>query len=158
MIESTPGSHPPIPPSRGSPGPSVSLARLLPSILPQEDDCLWEISSLAIPRVPPLIFHPYIVFSLHNNCFIGPFEKHRHKNVGNKIRKNIRSCGTRNACDPAKCGLKRTGIELTMLDFRGGGGKRALLTRRLIRLIATSLFGTRGTWCSPLCLAIGEHR
>ena len=36
------------------------------------------------PVAPPVIFHPYILFSLYNHYFIGRFEKHVNKNVRNK--------------------------------------------------------------------------
>ena len=47
----------------------------------------------------------------------------------------------RNAVDPAKCGLKRTRIELTMLNFRPGA-KRCQPPRALMGLIA------RGSGCT----------
>ena len=31
--------------------------------------------------VPPLKIHQYIYFSLYNHYFIGPFEKHDHRNL-----------------------------------------------------------------------------
>ena len=37
--------------------------------------------------VPPLVFRPYILFSLYNHYFIGPFEKCDNKNLRNKILK-----------------------------------------------------------------------
>jgi len=64
-------------PSRG--GPRSPLSRY-----PQEDDQAWESPSPVPPPsqgTPPLIFHPYVVFSLHNCYFIGAFETSIHKNL-----------------------------------------------------------------------------
>ena len=69
------------------------------------------------PGVPPLVFRPYVLFSLYNNNSIGPFEKRDNKNLRKKILKNTTLCKTSNPVDPAKRGSKRTRNELAMLDF-----------------------------------------
>ena len=79
-------------------------------------------SSPALPGthrvVPPLIFHSYILFCLHNRYFIGPFEMWGDKNLRNRNRKNAIMYKLPTTGNPAKRGMKWIQIELAMLDFR----------------------------------------
>ena len=45
--------------------------------------------SPSCPGVPPLIFCPYVLFSLYNQYFIGSFEKRDNKNLRKKIKKML---------------------------------------------------------------------
>ena len=47
-----------------------------------------------------------------------------------KYEKNTIACKTSDAVDPAKRGVERTLIELTMLDFRPGAKRTCQLTTR----------------------------
>ena len=107
-------------------------------------------------RVPTGGFHHSYFVRMFNLAYINISLLARSKSVTTKkceikYEKNTDICRVSTATDPAKRGLKRTRIELTMLNFRlGGKASIASSPRGLMGLIAPSLLGTRGTQqCSP---------
>jgi hypothetical protein len=116
----------------------------LPRVYPLSDDR---------PGVPPLVFRSYFLFILYNHDFIGLFENCRINICKIKYLKNTRPCKTSRAVDPAKRDLKRTNIELAMLDFRPGQSEQCQLTARIDGIDRAFLFGNARL--PPL--AFGEH-
>jgi hypothetical protein len=75
-----------------------------------------------------------------------------------KYKKNTTGCGTSNAVDPAKRGLKRMRIERDMLDFRPEAERASQPSRgkrSVMGLIAPSFLGTARHPVHPLPLAFG---
>jgi len=94
----------------------------------------------------PLIFRPYVVFTLHNCYFAGTFETSDHKIREPKIERNTTPCRTQNVIHPAKRGVKRVEIEVAMLDF---DRSIASSSRVLLPPLAAGL---------TLSLCVGRHR
>jgi hypothetical protein len=75
-------------------------------------------NSLPRPQgFPPLAFHQYVIFNLHNHYFIGPFEMGAAKICEIKIEKNTTTCLLSTEVDPAKRGTKRVRTEPAMSNF-----------------------------------------
>jgi hypothetical protein len=81
--------------SRGTPG--LALGTLSHQIIPEGCPGVGNTFpshhplSDTHPGVPPIIFRPYVLFSLYNHYFIGPFEKCDHKNLQEKIYKKYQA-------------------------------------------------------------------
>jgi len=120
----------------------------LPSKYIQEDDQAWEMHSQAFPPsgYPPGWSHyPYLVniflLAYLSIILLAGSKSVTAKMFEKKSGKNTRPCRTSTACDPAKRGLERTRIELTMLDFRPGGKRACQLTRGFDGIDRDFLFG-----------------
>ena len=116
--------------------PTLPPTRFLPSILSGRMIARGK----SLPSPHPLIFRPYICFSLHKHYFIGPFEKHTHKK---KYKQNNIPYRTSITANPAKRDVGRMNYERDMLDFRPGLKRSPQLTARIDGIDRDFLFGNK---------------
>jgi hypothetical protein len=168
MIGCAPGFHPPsddviVGISRHHSPPLASpgfFARPPPINTFWEDARLWEIPSLGYTpfrmtaRGSRHLYFVHISYLSYIIMILLACSKIVRINICKiKYLKNTRPCKTSRAVDPAKRDLKRTNIELAMLDFRPGQSEQCQLTARIDGIDRAFLFGNARL--PPL--AFGEH-